>query len=112
MCSELRHRKFSEFRFGVRAALGQRPWLYFALQHVRPSRRHLLVARDTEIVIEGYWCVKFVFVSSGRGTRSQNTAIYGIYELLYIAISHILGLTVQRPTYKIKVYKPLCLNYS
>jgi len=54
MCSELRHRKFSEFRFGVRAALGQRPWLYFALQHVRPSRRHLLVARDTEIVIEGY----------------------------------------------------------
>jgi hypothetical protein len=46
-------------------------------------------------------------VSSGRGTRSQNTAIYGIYELLYIAISHILGLIVQRPTYKIKVYKPL-----
>jgi hypothetical protein len=54
-----------------------------------------------------YWRVKFVFVSSGRGTRSQNTAIYGIYELLYIAISHILGLTVQKPTYKIKVYKPL-----
>jgi len=53
ICSNLIH-NFTEMRFALRAALGQHPWLYFALQHLRPSRRHLLVTKDTEIVIEGY----------------------------------------------------------
>ena len=67
----------------------------------------LQVLRLCQALPKNYWRVNFVFVNSGRGTRSQNTAIYGIYELLYIAISHIFGLTVQGPTYKIKVYKPI-----
>jgi len=54
MLGELASRKCTQLRFALRAALGQRPWLYFALQHLRPSRRNLLVAKDTEIVIEGY----------------------------------------------------------
>jgi len=54
MASNLIRDKFTELRFALRAALGCRPVLYFALQALRPRRRHLLVTRDTEIVIEGY----------------------------------------------------------
>ncbi len=54
MWSELIQLNFSGFRFGMRAVLGQHPCFYFAFQRFRPSRRNLLVMKDTEIVIEGY----------------------------------------------------------
>lgn len=44
----------TELRFTLRAAVACHPPLYFPLQRLRPRRRHLLVTRDTEIVIEGY----------------------------------------------------------
>lgn len=44
----------TDLRFALRAILGQKPWLYFALQRLRPRRRTLLVTKNTEIVIEGY----------------------------------------------------------
>jgi len=66
---------FTEMRFALRAALGQHPWLYFALQRFRSSRRHLLVTKDTEIVIEGYprsantFAVAAFLVAQGRPVK-------------------------------------------
>ncbi|WP_152918055.1 hypothetical protein [Ardenticatena maritima] len=44
----------TNFRFTLRAALAEKPAFYFTLQRLRPSRRDLIVSKDTEIVIEGY----------------------------------------------------------
>lgn len=43
-----------KWRFSARSFVGQYPFPYLMLQRLRPRRRHLVVARDTEIVIEGY----------------------------------------------------------
>ncbi len=34
--------------------MSRSPTVYFGIQRLRPSRRYLLVTKDTEIVIEGY----------------------------------------------------------
>jgi len=44
----------TNLRFQARATISRYPWLYFPIQRLRPRRRDLVVARDTEIVIEGY----------------------------------------------------------
>jgi hypothetical protein len=41
-------------RFALKSVLGRSPTVYFGIQRLRRSRRHLLVKKDTEIVIEGY----------------------------------------------------------
>ncbi len=62
-------------RFTLRATLAEMPALYFALQRLRPSRRHLLVSRETEIVIEGYprsantFAVAAFLVAQGRPVK-------------------------------------------
>jgi hypothetical protein len=46
--------KLIQLRFALRSWLSSKPALYFTLQQMRPKRRHLVVTRKTEIVIEGY----------------------------------------------------------
>jgi len=66
-----------DLRFAIRSVLGQRPWLYFALQRLRQSYRHLLVTEDTEIVIEVYpssantFAVAAFLLVQGRSVRIE-----------------------------------------
>lgn len=44
----------ADVRFQGRGAIGCYPRLYFGIQRLRPRRRHLVVSRESEIVIEGF----------------------------------------------------------
>lgn len=54
MINEWIKKCLTNLRFQARATISCYPWLYFPIQRLRPRRRDLVVARDTEIVIEGY----------------------------------------------------------
>lgn len=54
MMNEWIKKCLTNLRFQARVTISHYPWLYFPIQRLRPQRRDLVVARDTEIVIEGY----------------------------------------------------------
>ncbi len=47
-------RDFTSLRFALRSFMASQPGVYFCIQRFRPSRKNLLVSKDTEVVIEGY----------------------------------------------------------
>ena len=75
----------TDLRFALRSVLGRSPAVYFGIQRLWPSRRHLLVTKDTEIVIEGY-------------PRSANTFAVAAFLLAQgrpVRIAHHLHVPVQ-----------------
>jgi len=69
------HTWLTGLRFALRSVLGRSPAVYFGIQRLRPSRRHLLVKKDTEIVIEGYprsantFAVAAFLLAQGRAVK-------------------------------------------